>query len=113
MTIKVVVKMGNQQLATPSLFVEDILSVNIRAIVKDMRDTMLDEGGVGIAAPQIGCNLRIIMFGFDDNARYPDEDPIPFTVLINPVIKFLSDEMVDGWEGVFKCARLARLGSAL
>ncbi len=99
MTIKAVVKMGNQQLATPSLPVEDILSANIRAIVKDMRDTMLDEGGVGIAAPQIGCNLRIIMFGFDDNARYPDEDPIPFTVLINPVIKFLSDEMVDGWEG--------------
>ncbi len=99
MTIKAVVKMGNQQLATPSLPVEDMLSADIRVIVKDLHDTMIDEGGVGIAAPQIGCNRRIIMFGFDDNARYPDEDPIPFTVLINPVIKFLSAEMVDGWEG--------------
>lgn len=99
MTIKTVVKMGNQQLGTPSVPVEDISSADIQAIVKDMRDTMIDEGGVGIAAPQIGCNLRIIMFGFDDNARYPDEHSIPFTVLINPVIEFLSDEMVDGWEG--------------
>jgi peptide deformylase len=60
---------------------------------------MIDEGGVGIAAPQIGSNQRVIMFGFEENPRYPDAGPIPFTILINPVITFLSSEMVDGWEG--------------
>lgn len=64
-----------------------------------MKDTMTEKGGVGIAAPQIGCNLRVIMFGFEKSIRYPNELPVPFTILINPVIEILSDEMVDGWEG--------------
>lgn len=99
MTIKSVVKMGNAQLATPSLPVKNIADKMLRSIVADMHDTMLAEGGVGIAAPQIGCNLRIVMFGFDHNDRYPKEKSVPFTVLINPVINVHSDEMVDGWEG--------------
>ena len=99
MSIQSVVKMGNQQLATPSLAVTDFSDPAIKTIVDDMRDTMKAKGGVGIAAPQIGHNLRIIMFGFDINARYPDEKPVPFTVLINPKIEILSNETVDGWEG--------------
>ena len=64
-----------------------------------MKDTMLEEGGVGIAAPQIGCNKRVIIFGFEENSRYPNEKSVPFTILINPAYKILSNEMVDAWEG--------------
>ncbi len=99
MAIQSVVKMGNALLAAPSLAVNDFSDAGLRDIISDMRDTMQEKGGVGIAAPQIGVNLRIIMFGFESNARYPDEHPVPFTVLMNPVIEILSDDMVDGWEG--------------
>ena len=99
MTIRAVVKMGNQQLATPSVAVSDFSDPMLAGIINDMRDTMLEESGVGIAAPQIGQNIRVVIFGFEENTRYPDEFAVPFTVLINPEIKILSDEMVDGWEG--------------
>lgn len=99
MAIKPVVKMGNQQLATPSLPVTDFSTRKLRDLIADMYDTMQAEGGVGIAAPQIGCNLRVVMFGFDISKRYPGEESIPLTVLINPVIKPLSENMEDGWEG--------------
>lgn len=99
MAIKSVAKMGNVKLATPSLPVINFSDEMLREVVADMHDTMKQLGGVGIAAPQIGCNLRIIMFGFDHNERYPNEKPVPFTILINPLIEVLSDDMVDGWEG--------------
>lgn len=99
MTIQSVVKMGNQQLATPSIPITDFTDVSLKNIIADMHDTMLEKGGVGIAAPQIGYHVRIIMFGFEANPRYPNEKPVPFTILINPVIEILSDELVDGWEG--------------
>ncbi len=97
MTIKSVVKMGSPQLATPSLPIIDFS--NLDGLLNDMRDTMKKEGGIGIAAPQIGCNVRVVMFGFEHNERYPQESSVPFTILINPVIEPLSEEMVDGWEG--------------
>ena len=99
MSIQSVVKMGNQQLAAPSLAVTDFSNAELKNIIVDMRDTMKAKGGVGIAAPQIGHNLRIIMFGFEVNARYPHEKPVPFTVLINPNIEILTDETLDDWEG--------------
>lgn len=99
MAILPVVKMGNQQLATPSLPVEDFQDNTLVQIIQDMHDTMQAKNGVGIAAPQIGYNLRIMLFGFEFNPRYPNEKPVPITLLINPRIEFLSDEMVDGWEG--------------
>jgi peptide deformylase len=99
MTIKSVVKMGNTKLATPSLPVTNFSNGEIKELVCDMQDTMKEKGGVGIAAPQIGCNLRVVMFGFDHNERYPNEEPVPFTILINPTIKVLSDEIADSWEG--------------
>ncbi len=91
--------MGNQQLLKSSSLVTDFTSHELRDLVTDMRDTMKAEGGVGIAAPQIGCNLRVIIFGFDSSERYPNEEPIPFTVLINPTIKAVTNEMEEGWEG--------------
>lgn len=99
MTIQSVVKLGNAQLATPSLPVTDFSNPAFLQLIQDMKDTMKEKGGVGIAAPQIGCNLRVVMFGFEKSERYPNEAPIPFTILINPVIEILSDEMIDGWEG--------------
>lgn len=101
MSHKPVVKMGSRQLATPSDVVIDLDKSlpGILALIQDMKDTMEEEGGVGIAAPQIGCNKRVIMFGFEKNERYPDEKPAPFTVLINPTFRVLSNEMVEAWEG--------------
>lgn len=91
--------MGAKSLLEPSLPVEDFSSNTLYALIEAMKETMKKEKGVGIAAPQIGCNQRIVIFGFEHGERYPDEDSIPFTVLINPTIKLLSEEMEEGWEG--------------
>lgn len=99
MTSQAIVKMGNEQLATPSIPVDDFTDPGLSRLIQDLEDTMKEKGGVGIAAPQIGCNKRIILFGFEQNKRYPNEKPVPFTILINPEYKSLSEEMVDGWEG--------------
>jgi peptide deformylase len=104
MTIQTVLKMGNQQLATPSLPLENFAALGraypgLMDWLQDMRDTMEEKKGVGIAAPQIGYNKRVIMFGFEKNPRYPDAKPVPFTILINPVFKLLSHELNEAWEG--------------
>jgi len=99
MPIKPLLKLGNKKLSTPSLPVTNFSDGELKELLKDMQDTMKEKGGVGIAAPQIGCNLRVVIFGFEHSTRYPNEKPVPFTVLINPIIEFLSDEMLDGWEG--------------
>ena len=99
MTIQSIVKMGNINLAKPAIAVSNFNTPDIKQVLQDMKDTMHAKGGVGIAAPQIGVSLRIIMFGFDTNPRYPDEKPVPFTVLMNPSFEVLSPQMVHGWEG--------------
>lgn len=99
MSIKPVVKMGNTKLATPSIEITEFSTSFLYDLIKDMQDTMLKTDGIGIAAPQIGQNFRVVIFGFTENERYPNMEEIPFTILINPKIKILSDEMTDGWEG--------------
>jgi peptide deformylase len=64
-----------------------------------MFETMEAANGAGLAAPQIGVNLQLVIFGFSRNERYPEAPPVPRTVLINPVIEPVGDEVVDGWEG--------------
>ena len=64
-----------------------------------MRDTMHTQNGAGLAAPQIGVGLRVVIFGVERNERYPDAEPVPYTELVNPVLTPLSDELEDGWEG--------------
>jgi peptide deformylase len=98
MSVKPVLRMGNQQLLEPSSLVEDFAMPELHRIVQDMQDTMQKEGSIGIAAPQIGVNKRIIMFGFEKSVRHPNERPVPFTILINPVIEPLSEETVEAWE---------------
>ena len=109
MAIQTVVKLGNTQLATPSLPVVDFHDPQLIKLIEDMKDTMNEKKGVGIAAPQIGVNLRVVIFGFEKSERYPNEARVPFTILINPIVEILSDEMVDGWEGCLSVPRLRGL----
>ena len=97
--IRDVLRMGDPRLLEVSRPVEDFGSVGLAALLDDMNDTMAAMNGAGIAAPQIGVLKRVVIFGFDHNDRYPDAEAVPFTVLCNPVITPLSDEMEDGWEG--------------
>lgn len=99
MTIQSVIKMGNKQLSRPSDPVTNFSDGEIKELLQDMQETMKARGGIGIAAPQIGRNLRVVVFGFEHSLRYPNEKPVPFTVLINPVIERLSDELIYDWEG--------------
>lgn len=110
MTTKTVLKLGNKKLFTKSEPVTmSEFNSDLKQIISDMRQTMEFYKGVGIAAPQIGINKRIIMFGFEHNERYPYEAPVPFTILINPEIKILSDNTVDGWEGCLSIPKLRGL----
>ena len=68
-------------------------------LIADMRDTMIAADGAGLAAPQIGVNLRVVIFGFESNPRYPEAGEIPWTVLINPELTPLSEQVTEGWEG--------------
>ena len=94
-----VLRMGDPRLLERSREVVDIHSPAIAALLADMRDTMRAQNGAGLAAPQIGAGVRVVIFGVERNPRYPDVEPVPYTELINPVLTALSDEMEDGWEG--------------
>lgn len=94
-----VVKMGDPRLLQVAEPVTAFDTPELHALVADMLDTMREEGGVGLAAPQIGVGLQVMVFGFERSERYPDAEPVPQTVLINPQLTVLSDVMEDGWEG--------------
>ena len=74
-------------------------SADLDALITDMFDTMHDAGGVGLAAPQIGVDLQLVIFGFERSERYPDAPAVPRTILLNPTITALSEEQDEGWEG--------------
>jgi peptide deformylase len=97
--IREVLKMGDPRLLERALPVTEFETPALRALLQDMRDTMASLDGAGLAAPQIGVGLRVVIFGVSANPRYPDVAPVPDTVLINPVITPLSEAMEDGWEG--------------
>lgn len=95
--------MGDPRLLEVARPVSDPRAADIRALVADMFDTMHAANGAGLAAPQIGVGLRVVIFGYRDagarNPRYPDADPVPETILINPELTPLGDELEEGWEG--------------
>ena len=97
--IRDVLRMGDPRLLEVSQPVDDFGSAALTALLDDMNDTMVALNGAGIAAPQIGVLKRVVIFGFDHNERYPDAEAVPFTVLCNPAITALTDEIEDGWEG--------------
>ncbi len=99
MATREVLRMGDALLLRHAEEVRAFDTPNLHALLADMRDTMHALDGVGLAAPQIGVNLRVVIFEVSGNPRYPDAETVPQTVLINPVITPLSDAMEDGWEG--------------
>lgn len=91
--------MGDPRLLRQAEPVSQFGTRELDQLIEDMFDTMHAANGAGLAAPQIGVNLQVVIFGFGQNARYPDAPPVPETVLINPSLKPLSEEMEQGWEG--------------
>jgi peptide deformylase len=99
MTIREILKMGDARLLRIAEPVLSFDSTELHALIADMFDTMEAANGAGLAAPQIGENLQLVIFGFTKNLRYPDAAPVPRTVLINPVIEPLGTDEEEGWEG--------------
>lgn len=99
MGIREILKMGDPRLLRQAEAVTEFDSPQLHALVADMFDTMQAANGAGLAAPQIGVNLQLVIFGFKQNPRYPDALQVPETVLINPVLTPLGNEMEEGWEG--------------
>jgi peptide deformylase len=99
MAVREILKMGDPRLLRQAEPVIAFDTPELHELIADMFDTMHSANGAGLAAPQIGVNLQLVIFGFSNNARYPDAPPVPETVLLNPVLTPLSDEMEEGWEG--------------
>ena len=97
--IREVLRMGDPRLLRRAEEVTAFGTPELAALLLDMRDTMAHLNGAGLAAPQIGVNLRVVIFGVKANPRYPDAEEVPDTVLINPVLEPLSDVEEEGWEG--------------
>jgi peptide deformylase len=99
MALHDILKMGDPRLLRQAELVGQFDTPELHALIADLFETMYAVNGAGLAAPQIGENLQVVIFGFKKNVRYPDAPEVPETVLINPVLTPLSDEQEDGWEG--------------
>jgi peptide deformylase len=99
MAVHDILKMGDPRLLRVAQPVTRFDTAELHTLVADMFDTMAAAQGAGLAAPQIGVDLQLVIFGFTRNARYPDREPVPRTVICNPVIEPLDDALVEGWEG--------------
>ena len=97
--IKPVLRMGDPRLIEKSAPVEAFDTPELHALIQDMEDTMHAKNGAGIAAPQIGVQQQVVIFGVGLNPRYPDAEQVPYTVLVNPVVEPVGMETEDGWEG--------------
>jgi peptide deformylase len=97
--IREILKMGDPRLLRIAAPVERFDTPQLRELIADMFETMHDAGGVGLAAPQIGVDLQLVIFGFDSSERYPDAPAVPRTILLNPVMTPLSQDREEGWEG--------------
>lgn len=99
MSVREILKMGDPRLLRVAEPVTEFGTPELEALIADMFDTMHAANGAGLAAPQIGVNLRVVIYGFKENTRYPDAPPVPETVLLNPVLRPLSAERDEAWEG--------------
>lgn len=97
--IKDILRMGDPRLLEVAAPVQRFSTPELDALINDLIDTMKAASGAGLAAPQIGVPLRVVIFGFEHNPRYPGAEAVPFTVLCNPVLTPLTDDMKEGWEG--------------
>jgi peptide deformylase len=99
MAIQEILRMGDPRLLRVAQLVTEFDTPALHALAQDLHDTMVAAKGAGLAAPQIGVDLQVVLFGFQSNARYPDAPPVPPTLLINPVIEPVGDAEEEGWEG--------------
>ena len=99
MTVRTVLRMGDPRLLEPSRPVERFDTPELHALIADMDDTMKALNGAGLAAPQIGVGLQVVIFGVERNPRYPEAEEVPYTVLVNPVLEPVGGEIEEGWEG--------------
>jgi peptide deformylase len=99
MAIREVLKMGDPRLLAVAQPVGQFGTPELEILLTDMQDTMRHLNGAGLAAPQIGVGLRVVIFGFEHSPRYPDAESVPFTILINPEITPLGDTLDEDWEG--------------
>ena len=97
--IRQVLRMGDPHLLRIARPVTTFGTSELKSLIQDMMDTMAEENGVGLAAPQINVDLRVVIFGFESSERYPTADAVPFTILVNPELTPLSSEEEEGWEG--------------
>ena len=105
--------MGDPRLLAVSEPVAAFGTPELESLLTDMRDTMRDLNGAGLAAPQIGVGLRVVIFGVEANPRYPEAEPVPYTVLINPELTPLGEDIEDGLGRMPLGARHARAGAPL
>ena len=99
MAVREILKMGDARLLRAAPPVAAFDTPELHALIADMFDTMAAAQGAGLAAPQIGVDLQLVIFGFTHNERYPEAPAVPATVLINPVITPLGEDLEEGWEG--------------
>lgn len=99
MPIRDILRMGDSRLLQVAEKVTAFDTPELHDLVADLIDTMRANDGAGLAAPQIGVNLQIVVFGVEGNPRYPDAETVPFTVLVNPVLAITSEEVEEAWEG--------------
>lgn len=99
MTIRTVLKMGDPRLLQVAKKVSKFNTPQLDSLIQDMQDTMAALNGAGLAAPQIGVDQQVVIFGVEYNPRYPDAESVPFTILINPVLTPLTKKMEEDWEG--------------
>lgn len=99
MTARPLLRIGHPLLLKPAMAVTEFNTPELETLVQDMLDTMAEADGAGLAANQIGELKRVVVFGFDENPRYPDRDPITRTILINPEIQPIGNNMEEDWEG--------------
>src|SRR5471030_1727406 len=99
MAVREVLRMGDARLLERARLVEQFDTSELHALLADMQDTMTALDGAGLAAPQIGVDLQVVIFGIEHNPRYPDAEEVPQTVLINPTLAPLANDIEEGWEG--------------
>lgn len=99
MAVRPIMKMGEPVLFAKAKPVEKFDTPELHELLADMKETMIAANGAGIAAPQVGVSLQVVIFEVRNNPRYPHAEPVPETVLINPVLEPIGDELEEGWEG--------------
>jgi peptide deformylase len=111
MTVRRVLKMGDPLLYRKAEPVQQFNTPELDSLIADMFDTMAELNGAGLAAPQIGVSQRVVIFGVEANPRYPHVEPVPTTVLVNPVLTPIGTDVEDGWEGCLSVPGLRGLVS--